>query len=236
LLKLDWDYPVAATSPRPDAGQERTVARRQSVALDAKEALALLAGDDPRPLLVLRECKVCNGTDDALLSRGEVDNEKTFLLARWFHCVKLPVDVLQEDHPFHNLFLPANDAPHLFLCAPDGSERIVLESERSRTELWGAMTKVLESQYKGGPDGKLREMAKTIDRLDLIDTEVFQLEKEIDATLEQSRTDGRQLKKLQSKLDAAKEERDELLAAIDEATQSLKLKAVASSPDSKSGL
>ena len=235
VLKLAWEYPVVTGVPGPETGEERTVARQQSVALDAKEALARLAGDDPRPLLVLRECKVCNGTDDALLSRGEVDNEKTFLLSRWFHCVKLPVDVLQEDHPFHNLFLPANDAPHLFLCAQDGSERIVLESERSRTELWGAMTKVLETQYKGGPDGKLSEMAKAIDRLDLVDTEVFQLEKEIDATLEQSRSDGRQLKKLRAKLEAAKEERDELLSTIDEATQALKLKKVAAASASKSG-
>lgn len=40
-----------------------------------------IAGDDSRPLLILRGYKVCNGTDDALLNGG-IDNEKTLLLGR----------------------------------------------------------------------------------------------------------------------------------------------------------
>ena len=71
ILTLDWDYAVYE-APTKDA-DGRTVAQRKKEALSVEAALAYLAGDDPRPLLVLRECKVCNGTDDALLSTGDLD-------------------------------------------------------------------------------------------------------------------------------------------------------------------
>jgi hypothetical protein len=101
LLEIDWKYPVfKAEAKLADDG--RTVAGTVQRALPLERAVAYLAGEDPRPLLVLRECLVCNGTDKALLG-AEADNEKTVLLTRWFHCVKLPVDVmLKEDHPFHD--------------------------------------------------------------------------------------------------------------------------------------
>ena len=101
LLRIEWDYPVYK---QPE--EEKTdgsAAKRIRQALSREDALACIVGDDLRPLLVLRECKVCNGTDDALL-KGGIDNEKTFLLSAWFHCVKLPADVLEKDHPFHSLF------------------------------------------------------------------------------------------------------------------------------------
>ena len=85
---------------RPNFG---TVARPLRHALSSETVFRTLAGTDPRPLLVLRECAFCNGTDDALLSKG-ADNERTFLLSTWFHCVKLPVDVLKPDHPYYELF------------------------------------------------------------------------------------------------------------------------------------
>ncbi len=187
-------------------------------------ALAYLAGDDPRPLLVLRECKVCNGTDDALLSTGDLDNERTFLLSRWFHCVKLPVDVLEEDHPFHNLFLPADDAPHMFMSASDGSHRVNLESEKSRVELWHSMGDVLESQYKKGPDKYVRTLAKAIDEFDVVDEKILQFEKAIDDVLEDDGPKSRKLKKLRAKLADAQEERRDLFQEIDEVTTALKLK------------
>ena len=101
-LRIEWEYPVYV--PPEESAAKDTFAKKKRVALSREEAFRFIAGDDPRPLLVLRECKVCNGTDDALL-KGGVDNEKTYLLSRWFHCIKLPVDVMEEDHPFHNLFL-----------------------------------------------------------------------------------------------------------------------------------
>ncbi len=223
VLRLTWDYPVYNV-PTAEVEAGRTVAKRAKRALTEEEALAYIAGDDPRPLFVLRECKVCNGTDDALLSRGNIDNEKIFLLTRWFHCVKLPVAVLEEDHPFHNLFLPADDAPHMFMAASDGAGRVNLESEKSRSELKRSMGAVLEAQYKKGPDKQIKAMARSIDKFDLVDDKILQIEKAIDHTLEDDGPRSRKLKKLNSKLAKAMEERQKLFHEIDQATAVLKLK------------
>src|SRR6185436_5147183 len=83
-LEIQWDHPVPPKAAPGDP--ERTVAIVKR-ALPFEEALAVIRGNDPRPLLVVRECVRCSGTEDALLRRME-DNERTFLMSRWFHCVK----------------------------------------------------------------------------------------------------------------------------------------------------
>lgn len=221
ILKLQWEYPNYVENVEEADG--RTAAKRVRRALSREDALKYLAGKDPRPLLVLRECKTCNGTDDALLSRGVVDNEKTFLLARWFHCVKLPVAVLEPDHPFHNLF-DEKDPEHMFLCAADGSSRMGLESERSRVELWGAMNQVLVANYQQGPEDVVKKMAKAIDKFDQVDTRVAELEKKIDGILETDGPESKKLKKVQDDLASAKEERAGLFALIEKSTGELKLR------------
>lgn len=225
VLKLQWEYPTYVADAEELDG--RTAAKRALKALSREDALAYIAGKDPRPLLILRECKTCNGTDDALLSRGVVDNEKTFLLARWFHCVKLPVAVLEPDHPFHNLF-DAKDPEHMFLCASDGSSRIALESERSRVELWGAMNRVLSLNYEKGPEDTVKKMQKAIDQFDRVDQRVTELEKKVDGILETDGPEAKKLKKVQDELAAAKQERAELFALIENATRELKLRTAKS--------
>lgn len=227
LLKLAWEYPVYSPPKEDHAG--RTVAVKQRVALPAADALAYIAGKDPRPLLVLRECKVCNGTDDALLSRGNVDNERTFLLSRWFHCVKLPVDVLQKDHPFHSLFADSNPE-HMFMSAADGTARIALESERSRVELWESMVRVLKATYAKDPEDGVRKMERTIDNLDMVDQRITALEQKIEDELETDGPDSKKLKKVQAELAAAQRERAQLFGALDQASAELKLKPAAAKP------
>jgi hypothetical protein len=236
LLKLSWEYPVY-TAPAVQ-GDGPTVGKQARVALPAPDALAYIAKDDPRPLLVLRECKVCNGTDDALLSRANVDNERTFLFSRWFHCVKLPVDVLQADHPFHTLFSEANP-PHMLLSSADGSLKFPLESERSRTELWTSMVDVLKATYAKSPDGSVRKMEQTIDDFDVVDDRIAVLEKRIDTVLENEGPDSKKLKGYQEELASARKEREKLFQAIDQATVEMKLKKVAgaeAAPAEKGGL
>ena len=60
----------------------------------------------------MRECERCKGTDHALLSRS-LDNEQTVLLTHWFHCVKLPPNVLEAKHPLPNMFLRTKDGERL---------------------------------------------------------------------------------------------------------------------------
>jgi hypothetical protein len=160
---------------------------------------------------VLRECKVCNGTDEALL-KGGIDNEKTFLLSRWFHCVKLPVDVLEEDHPFHALFMDQKAPEHLFVCSIDGSNHDPLESQTSRTELWDSMRDLLALEYKKKPDAPLKSIAKLLDKMDSVDQRIGELVDRQNEILEEDGPDSKKLPKIAKKIQAAEKERDELNA------------------------
>ena len=86
------------------------------------------------------------------------------------------------------------------------------------------MGTVLEAQYKKGPDKQIKAMAKSIDKFDLVDEKILQMERAIDHTLEKDGPRSRKLKKLNSKLAQAKEERQKLFREIDQATAVLKLK------------
>ena len=196
LLQIEWDYPVYNGGPAtlsdaaPNAAQKRV--------LPAAEALRFIARDDPRPLLVVRECARCNRTDRALLSPG-ADNEKTILYTRWFHCVKLSMDVSQHDHPLHALF-PRDDAEHLFVCNADGSGRMALESNTSRTELWSAMSGTLARSYAADVDATFKQLATLVDGFDLSDQKLTELDARKSRVMETDRFDPGELKKLQDEI------------------------------------
>lgn len=199
-LEIDWDYPVY-TPPKTDAAPGATVAERARIALPLEQAFSYIAGDDPRPLVVLRECRVCSGTDDALLS-AEPDNERTRLMLRWFHCVKLSADVMyDESHPFHQLFVQGEDSPHLFVSDPDGGNFRPLESERSRTELWDALSEAIERSYVKNPRSRLKELTRLLDKYDLVDRRIAEIEANIDRTIEKKGPKASKLVKLRRDLE-----------------------------------
>ncbi|MBK7645324.1 MAG: hypothetical protein IPJ19_20190 [Planctomycetes bacterium] len=200
MLKLEWDFAVYQETQEPRS--DETAPRVARSALPLEKALGVIAGEDPRPLLVLRECARCNKTDNALLSPG-YDNEKVLFLARWFHCVKLPVDVIESDQPFHALF-PSNEAEHLFVATLDGALRLPLESDTSRSELCSAMSKVLSQTYQKDPASLFRELHTMADQLDVLDARIRALEDKKTALKEArgASSKGGDAKKKLEKLDA----------------------------------
>jgi hypothetical protein len=189
-LVIPWTYPTFVEKSVDD-GRTRAIVRR---ALAPAEAFAFLAGEDRRPLLVLRECLKCNGTDDALMNRNE-DNERTLLLSRWFHCIKLPPDVLAADHPFHALF--ADEKPgHLFFARPDGSGRRDLTGQQSRTELWALMEEFLDEAYGPANGRSLDALLDLLDRFDRLDASLDALEGRLDDLIEKGQGDSAKAKKL----------------------------------------
>jgi hypothetical protein len=214
-LSMDWKYPVYTQEDEaPAAGN--TVAKKKRQAMTREEAVAFISGDDPRPLLVLRECKVCNGTDDALL-KGGVDNEKTFLIAQWFHCVKLPVDVMEDEHPLNALF--TMDQPeHLFVCSPDGSNHDALESQTSRTELWKSLRGMISREYARKPDSSLKKLASLLDKMDVVDERLGQLSARQDDILEEDGPGSKKLKKVRQQVAKSQADRDGLHADFVEAS------------------
>lgn len=194
-LAIDWDYPVHEEKIQGESDRSQSVGLRR--ALPLAEAFAEIAKGDRRPLLVLRECRTCNGTDDALMTR-KADNERTMLMLRWFHCVKLPPDVMDEDHPYHGLFGDANYG-HLFLARWDGTARADLNGQQSRTELWALIEERLAGEYEKKVDGSLKQLLKTLDRFDQLDTRIQSVKDEIDEVIEKEGA-SQKLGKLQNQL------------------------------------
>jgi hypothetical protein len=211
LMDLRWDYPVYKPKAAP-AAEHGTDVEQARAALPREEALRILSGDDPRPLLVLRECEVCNKTDDALLSRNE-NNERTLILARWFHCVKLPVDVVKPDHPFNALF-PTNDAEHLFVASRDGSAKQPLESDTSRVELWTAMERTLATSYDMDPGKTVKQVLMGLDRVDQLERKARDLEQRKGELMETPRVDPAKVRKVQTELETVQKDAAEARAAV----------------------
>lgn len=214
VLKIAWEFPTYKVEEKATDG---STARRLRKALTAEEAFRVIAGTDPRPLLVLRECKTCNGTDDALLSKG-ADNERTSLMSTWFHCVKLPVDVLQPDHPFYELF-GHDDVEHLFVALPNGSSKIKLQSDTSRTELWAAMGQLLSASYKKDTQPVIKQVRKTLDRMDVLDTRLTGLKEKRNDVIEKDGPRSAKLDKVDAEIAQVTKEIDALKAEIAGATK-----------------
>jgi hypothetical protein len=229
VLKLEWDYPTFKAEEKVTTGSTARAVRR---ALTDEAAFRYIAGDDPRPLLVLRECEVCNGTDEALLSKG-ADNERTFLLSTWFHCVKLPVDVLETNHPFYELF-GHDDPEHLFVAMPDGSLKVKLESQTSRTELWDAMNQVLAASYKSDPQPAVKLVQKSLDRMDVLDQKLLELRTKKNELLETEGATSKKLAKINLEIEEAKQEIAASMQAIAKASK-LELKNGEAKPTTEAG-
>ena len=207
LLTIDWQFPVYA--PKTTKSRRGTTATAERKSLPVEMAFNELAGNDPRPLLVLRECFACSGTDDALLSRT-ADNERTVLLSKWFHCVKLPPDVLEENHPFRALF-SEKDPAHLFVAHRDGTELAELKGDQSRRELWKVMEARLGEEYEGRPASSVKGLFRLLDRYDLLDEKQGLLEAQLEEEIEDRGPKSSKVKKRRKKIEKLKAEREKLV-------------------------
>jgi hypothetical protein len=169
---------------------------------------------DRRPLLVLRECDRCKGTDHALLSRS-LDNEQTVLLTHWFRCIKLPTNVLDEKHPFSNMWKTDKEGeriPHLFFADPDGQNRIALPGDQPQTELWKTMFAYLDRCYAEDAKGAIKELRQVLGQYDKIDAQEQETKGRIDREIEKRGPESPKLKSLEADLAKFAKERKQLLA------------------------
>lgn len=202
-LRLDWDYPTLVG----DTGGP-TVAPKVFAALPLDEAFALAAGDDPRPLLLLRECPTCQGSEKALIDVKNT-NEKTLLFARWFHCVRVEDSVRHETHPFHNVF-KENAWPHLILCERDGGTLNRLDGKRPQSVLWAGMRAVLKQTYTKDPDAAVRDLYKVLAQYDHLDSMEAEISARLQSVLEKEPKDSPRAVELEGERTAIVAKRDEL--------------------------
>ncbi len=173
MLQIDWVHPVykPVTGAADGAADGKTAAVQVERSLPLAEAYAFLTDGDRRPLLVLRECERCKGTDHALLSRS-LDNEQTVLLTYWFRCVKLPPNTMEPNHPFAELWKPEKPGdriPHLFFADPDGSNRRTMPGDQQQSELWNTMFDYLERCYDDSAKEALKELRQLLSQYDRYD-------------------------------------------------------------------
>jgi len=207
-LKVDWTHPVPPKRD-PNSG---TVAAGPLPLGDALDEL--WRGDDGRPLLVLRECNLCEGSDGALFSRS-LANDKTMLMTKWFRTVKLPPHVAEKGHTFHNVFQGyefEHGWPHFFLLAHKGAEPVAFTGRQTQSQLWRGMFDVLEQRYSKDPKRALKKWLSLLDKYDMLDSREVQLKEQL---LQARAADGptsSRSKKLAEKLDELKDERSKLEA------------------------
>jgi hypothetical protein len=225
LLEIDWVYP--AWKPEEGRTGETTVAVERQRALPLEEAYALVTNGDRRPVLVLRECEQCKGTDHALLSRT-LDNEQTVLLAHWFRCVKLAPNALGENQPFSTLFLreKGERVPHLFFADPDGQNRKDLPGDQAQAVLWETMFSYLERCYADDAKAAIKELRQVLGQYDTIDSKEATLKSRLDAELERNGGGSPKVKGLEADLQKLGKERAKL-AAKEKELRDLALKAMA---------
>jgi hypothetical protein len=233
LLEIDWAYPVWKPKPTAeDQGPARTSTENLNEhALPVEQAYAYIAADDPRPLLVMRECERCKGTDHALLTRA-IDNEQTIMITRWFHCVKLPPNVLGKDHPFTNLFAkeePDERLPHLFFADPDGSNKRGLPGDQSQTQLWETMFSYLDRCYEGDAKKSLKQMRQLLSQLDHCDLMEQELKNKMDRELEKNGPKSARLKSMEAEVKKYAKDRERLLEKEKE-LRNLALKSMREKP------
>ncbi len=207
-LEIEWTFPVYIPAGEREGADESMYGASDKGALPREDAFLQIAGDDPRPLVLMRECTSCEGTDDALLSTT-LDNERTQLLSRWFRMVKLPTHVLQADHSFHALF-EDNGTPHVIVCSNDGRHAQPLAGDQSQSDTWNAMVDVLRSNYRKDPERALEDVSKLLDKYDRIDSAENRIHDEIESRIERDGPKSSKVKKLRKELDKLVRERQRL--------------------------
>lgn len=164
-LRVRWTHPIPTSEE----------------SLDFETALAELRGNDPRPLLILRDCDFCKGKDHALLDRT-LDNEKTLLFTQWYHCVKVDRRIVEKSHPWHAIF-GGEKPPHLILLSWDGSKRFELDGKQKQSQLWGLLAGILSDEYRKSAEDAVKAWQRHLDTFDTILSRKKELERQMDERL-----------------------------------------------------
>lgn len=180
-LKVRWNYPSA----------------KDEELLDLQGSIEELRGDDPRPLLIIRECGNCKGSDKALFNI-RAKNEKARLMTRWFHCIKLPPYITDPSHRWHSLFTGKRPA-HGLIVSWDGKKTVPLSGAQSQKTLHDAMVKILRTDYKRDPARNVSRWFQTLSHFDHLDVQKQNVTREIEAVVERHGPKAKKLKALQKK-------------------------------------
>lgn len=204
-LRFDWAHPVV---------KERESGTAAAGPLPLEEALKVLWENDQRPLLVLRECDACQGTDLPLLDVAR-NNDRTMLLSKWFRVVRLPTHVAEPSHPLHNVFEAYTwdgPVPHFFLLSHPTAKPVAFTGGPTQQTLWKGMLSVLRERYMSDPAKAAKQYLALLDQFDIVDAKLLRLNEELLAARAEKGPDSDRAKDLTARLADAQKEREDLLA------------------------
>ena len=188
------------------------------IKLKQEQAIQHLRKDDPRPLLILRDCEGCANKEGDLLKRSLMD-ERFILGTDWFHCVKLPHEVIEEDNVLSSLFTGKSPA-HVVVATWD-AKTIVPIKRASAKGMWQGMSKVLKKDYKGSADKAVKSLQRMLVEYDKIDGRVADLELQLEA--KEARGKDARARKIRNQLASLEKDRDDLIKQ-EEKLRDLKLR------------
>ena len=208
ILAVAWDFAVAPVAKKSAHTYSPNYRR-----LSRSEALAVITGDDRRPLLVLRECTSCRGSDKALFIR-RLSNEKTKLLLNWFHCVKLPPAVADPGHALNSLFAFGIEHwyPHLFVCDADGANQVSFDGKQPQSTLQEELVKTIKRNYQEQPKPAIQAMLRCLSQFDMLDLRESELRNAIYAETASHGTESARNRKLRSSLQRILTKKGKVLA------------------------
>ncbi|MBM3984758.1 MAG: hypothetical protein FJ296_03560 [Planctomycetes bacterium] len=198
LQLLRWEWDVAYI--RRQEGEKP---------LAEEAALVALADRDERPLFIVRECKGCKQASHEMV-QAEKQGEKTMLLGRWFHAVRVSDDVLEETHPFHALF-DAKLPPHVVAATADGKESAPLAARATQAQLWKLMSGVLRKAYRKDPEAAVKRLLALLDEWDLRDAQLVDLTDRLAALRQAEKPDEREIARVEARKKEVEAERWALL-------------------------
>ena len=189
-LNADWQAPILSAEKK----------------LELQEALKELRGEDPRPLLLLRDCDGCKNKEGDLLKRTLLD-ERLLLATGWFHCVRFSHDVVNPEHPFSVIFEHERH-PHIAMASWD-MKTFVQVPRAGQKDVWKSMKRVIGKDYKKSPESAMKGLMKVLVEYDAIDDREEALKTQISTKKERGKT--ARVKILEKELATLAEEREELI-------------------------
>lgn len=172
--------------------------------LGVEDIVKTLRKDDPRPLLILRDCEGCQNKEGDLLKRT-LEDERFLLATPWFHCVKVDSSALEEDHPYNKLFLGSKPA-HVVVATWDG-KKVLNVSRAGQKEIWKSMQVVLRGSYKKNAVSAMKGLSKLLEQYDALDNREAELQEQL-AAKEAAGKDQR-ADKIREDLEELEQERQE---------------------------
>ncbi len=187
-----------------------TASAESFIEQDRSRATAIegLAAGDPRPLLIYLQGHKSDAKVTGLLNAA-LTSERFQLASKWFHCVQVSSDVLNEGHAYHALFRGKHPA-RLVLASRDGKKIVPFLGTAQKRVNWSGIAGVLRKDYKKDPTSAVKAIERLLLKFDALDNRRTELQAQLARAAKSNQRD--RIKSIQKKIVANENDRTEVFA------------------------